>query len=420
MQKINLEIIGRNSLSVRIKIIVIFLLVNSRLLAANYHVAKNGSDNNSGSQSSPWLTIQHGADIAAAGDVITVESGIYNERIATKCSGTSTAKIIFISSPRRTATVRGFNLTHDFIRIEGFQVTSDLSEVPEEGINNKGTDNEIVDNFLYNVRKIAINSSGDRAYIADNRIYKSQMGIVAAGKNWIVEKNEIERMFMYGTMDDADYSRFFGDGGISRKNFYHGTSRAEKKAAHLDCFQTYDNGGPTATNITIEDNICMDCDQGIMGEGIYFHKSTNLLVRKNIFAHTWAWGVDIVDMDNVQVINNTFYDIRTYGTGIRGPYGTNGVIKNNIFMNIGSNAYKTNGGSNKGDYNLIFNCGAPDFAGEHDIVNVRDPLFINAAINDFHLKKGSPAIDAGDPASFVPDCGGKRIDIGAFEKCNDK
>lgn len=57
-----------------------------------------------------------------------------------------------------------------FNRVKGFRVTNDLSGVAEHGINNTGANNEIVDNYIYNVKKIGINSSGDGAYIADNKI----------------------------------------------------------------------------------------------------------------------------------------------------------------------------------------------------------------------------------------------------------
>ncbi len=80
----------------------------------------------------------------------------------------------------------------------------------------------------------------------------------------------------------------------------------------------------------------------------------------------------------------------------------------------------TNDKSNIGDYNLIFNCWKPITAGEHDIINTKEPLFINAAANDFHPAANSPVIDAGDPSFPVPPCGGNRIDIGAFEYCKDK
>jgi hypothetical protein len=40
----------------------------------------------------------------------------------------------------------------------------------------------------------------------------------------------------------------------------------------------------------------------------------------------------------------------------------------------------------------------------------KDPLF--AGLSDFHLKPGSPAIDAGDPSIKDPD--GSRSDMGLF------
>ena len=399
----------------------IILMISPGIFARDYFVAQNGSDSNKGTKRSPFLTISHAADIANPGDIINVNPGNYNERISTKKSGTSAAaKIIFIASPIRSATVSGFNLTHNFIRVEGFQVTNDLSGVAEHGINNSGINNEIVDNYVYNVKKIGINSSGDGAYIADNKIYKVQIGINTMGNNWIVERNEIERIFWYGTMGDADYSRFFGENGIIRKNYYHGSTAAETDPAHLDCFQTFDDGGTYLKNITIEENICLDCDQGIMGEGHFTHKSTNLVIKNNLFAHSLAWGVCIEDIDHVQIINNTFYDTGVYGSGISGPYGTNAIIKNNIYMNIKERAYLSGDKSNMADYNLVFNCWKPITGGAHDIINTLEPLFINAAANDFRLTKNSPAVDAGDPSFPVPPCGGNRIDIGAFERCQDK
>ena len=406
-----------------LKTLIFFIIgfISSNLFATNYYVSPTGSDSNKGSEQSPWLTIQHAADIAVAGDIIYVKPGSYSERITSKKSGRSAdARISFKSLPERTAIVSGFNLSHNYLRIEGFQITNDLSGKTEDGITNSGMNNEIIDNYLYNVKRTAIYSTGDYAFIAENRIYKSQMGIVTSGKNWIVEKNEVERMFMYGTMGDCDYARFFGENGTIRKNYFHGSTAAETDPAHLDCFQTFDDGINPMKNITIEDNRCFDCDQGIMAEGHFAKVSTNLLIRNNIFAHSVAWGVCVEDIDKVQVINNTFYDIGVHGVGISGPYGTNAIIKNNIFMKIGERAYMTGGGSNKGDYNLIYNCWKPIPVGTNDIVNTKDPMFIDAANNDFHLNKDSPCIAAGDPATAVPPCPGGKINIGAHNGCTEK
>ena len=54
----------------------------SPLCAAEYHVSTTGADANPGSQDSPFRTIQHAAELAQPGDVITVHEGVYRERDA--------------------------------------------------------------------------------------------------------------------------------------------------------------------------------------------------------------------------------------------------------------------------------------------------------------------------------------------------
>ena len=56
-------------------------LTGMHVFAVEYHVAKTGDDQNSGSSESPFLSIQAAANIAMPGDVTTVHEGIYRERI---------------------------------------------------------------------------------------------------------------------------------------------------------------------------------------------------------------------------------------------------------------------------------------------------------------------------------------------------
>lgn len=68
------------------------------LTAQNYYVdAKNGNDNNTGSQDRPFATIGKAAAVAVAGSIVTIKSGTYTPttRIQPAHSGTATAPITF-------------------------------------------------------------------------------------------------------------------------------------------------------------------------------------------------------------------------------------------------------------------------------------------------------------------------------------
>jgi hypothetical protein len=81
------------------------------------------------------------------------------------------------------------------------------------------------------------------------------------------------------------------------------------------------------------------------------------------------------------------------------------MIKNNIIVGVKERAYLLKDNSNTADYNLIFNCWKPIPEGPHDIVNTKDPLFVNAEKNDFHLKNDSPAKGSGDPSLSAKEMG---------------
>ncbi len=54
-----------------------------------YHISKCGNDKNDGSEKAPFLTISRGAEIATAGDIVTVHEGVYREWVKPQNGGTS-------------------------------------------------------------------------------------------------------------------------------------------------------------------------------------------------------------------------------------------------------------------------------------------------------------------------------------------
>jgi len=74
--------------------LLVFATLGTVVHAAEFDVATNGNDANPGTSQVPFRTIQHAADVAQPGDVITVHEGVYRERVNPPRGGTSDAKRI--------------------------------------------------------------------------------------------------------------------------------------------------------------------------------------------------------------------------------------------------------------------------------------------------------------------------------------
>ena len=117
-------------------------------------------------------------------------------------------------------------------------------------------------------------------------------------------------------------------------------------------------------------------------------------------------------MTDIRVENNVFYDCgrKGIGGGIRLDDASKTTIVNNIITlndeaGITGNAVRENTIS----HNLFFKTGRT--AGNDKVFG--DPLFVNPRKRDFHLRQGSPAIDAGTDVGLPS--GGSAPDLGAYE-----
>ena len=78
------------------------------LHGAEFHIAINGNDTHPGSVAAPLRTIQRGADLAQAGDVITVHQGTYRERVNPPRGGTSdTQRIVYQAAAGEEVVITG-------------------------------------------------------------------------------------------------------------------------------------------------------------------------------------------------------------------------------------------------------------------------------------------------------------------------
>ena len=152
------------------------------------------------------------------------------------------------------------------------------------------------------------------------------------------------------------------------------------------------------------------------GSGVTLYACSACIVRNNVFiniSQAMHESLYMDSVDNVKIINNTFYnngpdqaDIMSLGTASN---CTNVKISNNIFMNathvvgpvwsgIAIEGDKMDSPSI--DYNDVYGYPTPyhnctPVPGPHTISPGQDPLFINAAMNDFSIPIGSPCYNTG-------------------------
>jgi len=100
-----------------------------QVISGARYVSRSGSDSASGSQSSPWRTIQKGLLSVSAGQTLYVRGGTYTENVKVSASqmrpGTSSSPVRILAYPGERPVIQGlFHLTNpSYWYIEGINVT---------------------------------------------------------------------------------------------------------------------------------------------------------------------------------------------------------------------------------------------------------------------------------------------------------
>ena len=101
-------------------LVIFFMVLTSGIFATDYHVSKEGNNDNEGTKSAPFRTISHAAEEAQPGDVIIVHEGTYRERVTPPRGGTSDEnRIIYRAAEGEDVEIKGSEIITGWEKFKG-------------------------------------------------------------------------------------------------------------------------------------------------------------------------------------------------------------------------------------------------------------------------------------------------------------
>lgn len=403
--------------------LVVSALFSSPLHAADYFVKNGGNDGLDGlTLATAWATLNHAADQVDPGDTVHVQNGNYQGFYLDR-SGSPGAPITFVADGDAVA------------------ITSDNGTTPD-GINVEGASHVVIDGFIVNDRTRA----GIRAVLGSHVTVRNckaghngRWGILTGFvDDFTAENNETH----HSVAEHGIYVSNSGDRPILRGNHSHDNFA---NGIHMNGDASLGGDG-VISNALVERNVIHGNGTG-GGSGINMDGVVNSVVRNNLLYDNHASGVSLYRIDGGAgssgnlVVNNTIVNASNGRWCVNITDGSTGNrVVNNALYNLHSfrGAITIDSASRPGftsDYNAVISRFSLDggdsvvslgtWQGQgydtHSFVATPADLYV-APGSDYHLKSGSPAIDAGNAADAPstdlegsPRPVGADPDIGAYE-----
>ncbi|MGI8475028.1 MAG: right-handed parallel beta-helix repeat-containing protein [Thermomicrobiales bacterium] len=391
-----------------------------------YYVDANAASGGSGSVSAPWRLIQQAAAVTAPGDTVLIAPGSYVGPVTIDRSGSAGSPVTFRATGPGVV-VEGSGAGRDAI----FVTYADYDTLDGVGVRHATRAGVRVDSSAH----VTI----ERGTFADNGVW----GIFTdVSDDLLIQGNDVS-----GSVEQHGiYTSNSGDRPVVRGNTIHGNHAA---GLHMNA-DLSQGGDGVISGALVADNVIYD--NGVArGAAINMDGVEYSVVRNNLLYGNHASGIAVFQQDgaicsrNNSILNNTIVmatDSR-WAVTINAPDPsacTGNILADNILFTAHSwrGSISLGGGMTgfASDHNVVMDRFSVDdgdtrlgLAGwralGHDaasIIATPAQLFIDSGNGDFHLKPGSPAIDAGATLTGVTDDldgiarpRGSAYDIGAYE-----
>ncbi|MFC4776942.1 choice-of-anchor Q domain-containing protein [Paenibacillus sp. GCM10023252] len=376
----------------------------------SYYVSPTGSDANSGtSPDKPLQYIQTAANKTNPGDTVYVMNGTYwdgagKPPLDITRSGAPNAYITYKAYPGHKPVIRvgqgAWNHIMvkgaSYINIEGFEIFGwnlYLSNTEAKQYEDQGT---LAYQAKFNTNGISVERDGNNIPHHINIRYNTVHHAPGAGIA-VAEGDYFD--ISYNTVYSNCWFSGWGPSGIS--------VRAPRSIDSNTSYKTFIYNNKVYDNITnykwVDENKYSDGNGIAIDTNVENNYVGKTLINNNLVYENGGAGINIFKSKEVTVSYNTTY------ANSKSPYlnwgeigaggSSNVYVANNIFYSNNetvNSADDFTGGTMptvKFDHNIFFN-GAVKVTGWNNIV--ADPLFVNLAARDFHLKSNSPAVNSGD------------------------